>query len=193
MSPARARTSDEAVIAAARRLLEEGGLEAVTMAAVAAKVGIRPPSLYKRFADRQALIRAIGIDVFAELGEALRGAETDPGADRSAPRLRAMARAYRQFGRSHPAAYGLLFTNLTADARPPVEAGAAATAPVLDVVGSLVGPKDALDATRLVAAFCHGFVSMELAGAFRLGGDLDEAFGSAIDRLLESLSARQAS
>ncbi len=50
MSPARSRTSDEAIIAAARGLLEEGGLEAVSMASIAERVGIRPPSLYKHFA-----------------------------------------------------------------------------------------------------------------------------------------------
>lgn len=41
---------------------------------------------------------------------------------------------------------------------------------------SLAGPEHALESARLVVAWAHGFVSMELAGAFRLGGNVDTAF-----------------
>ena len=46
MSPARARTSQTDIVAAGRELLEAGGLDAVTMQAIAERVGIRAPSLY---------------------------------------------------------------------------------------------------------------------------------------------------
>ena len=36
--------------------------------------------------------------------------------------------------------------------------------------------------------WAHGFVSMELAGAFRLGGDVDAAFDFGIDRLTDALT-----
>jgi hypothetical protein len=35
----------------------------------------------------------------------------------------------------------------------------------------------------MVVAWAHGFISMELAGAFRLGGDLDRAYAFGIERL----------
>jgi hypothetical protein len=40
----------------------------------------------------------------------------------------------------------------------------------------------------MVTAFAHGFVSMELTGAFRLGGDVDDAFRYGVDGLLEALA-----
>ena len=71
MGPARARTSQTDIVAAGRELLEAGGLDAVTMQAIADRVGVRAPSLYKRFSGRGDLIAAIGASVLADLGEEL--------------------------------------------------------------------------------------------------------------------------
>jgi hypothetical protein len=53
-----------------------------------------------------------------------------------------------------------------------------------------VGDADALMAARMLVAWAQGFVSMELAGAFRLGGDVDAAFDYGLERLTASLSPR---
>ena len=51
-------TTLEAIVAAGRELLEEGGVGAVTMLEVAYRVGVRAPSLYKRVRDRDQLFPA---------------------------------------------------------------------------------------------------------------------------------------
>ena len=73
------------------------------------------------------------------------------------------------------------------EANPTAEANAAAAAGLLLLTERLVGRPRALEAARLLTAFAHGFVSMELAGAFRLGGDVDEAYRFAIDSIVEGL------
>jgi AcrR family transcriptional regulator len=185
VSPARARTSTEAIVAAGRALLETGGLDAVTMQAVAAAVGVRAPSLYKRLAGRPALIRAIADDVATELGGA-----TAPALELEDPRdaIRALADHYRAFAHRSPGAYQLLFSKLLPEANPSVEANAAAARGLLQLTERLVGRERSLEAARLLTAFAHGFVSMELAGAFRLGGDVDEAYRFGIDAIIEGLS-----
>ena len=156
----------------------------MTMQAVADSVGVRPPSLYKQFAGRPALIRAIADDVAAELGAAVAPAiEIDDPAEA----VRVLADRYRAFAHRSPGAYQLLFTNILPEAQPSAEANAAAAAGLLTVTERLVGRPHALEAARLLTAFAHGFVSMELAGAFRLGGDVDEAYRFAVNSIVEGL------
>jgi AcrR family transcriptional regulator len=187
VSPAPARTSREAIVAAGRALLEEGGLDAVTMQAVADRVGVRAPSLYKRLDDRSALIAAIAGDVLEDLGRAVHPAlEADDPADA----VRIMADRYRAFAHGSPGAYQLIFTRLLPTAQPTVETNARASADLLILAERLVGRERSLEAARLLTAFAHGFVSMELAGAFRLGGDVDAAFRFAVETLIAGLTAR---
>ena len=186
MSPAPARTSRDAILSAARALLEEGGLDVVTMAAVGDRVGVRGPSLYKHVPNRAALIRAIAEAVTEDLSRALRQAVAagDPQAD-----LRAAALAYRAFVHANPNAYGLLFANVAPEQQPDPEAVAETGRPLVEAMALLVGPDASLPAARTVAAWAHGFVSMELAGAFRLGGDLDDAYEAGIETILAGVSA----
>lgn len=85
--PAPTRTTNEEIIAAVCELLESAGPAGLTMQAVAASVGVRAPSLYKRFRDRDALITAVVSVSIDRLAQRLE----------SAPDLRALAREYRVF------------------------------------------------------------------------------------------------
>lgn len=53
------RAKDRAILAAGRSLLFGAGPEAVTMEAVAREAGVAKPTLYRRFANRDALIAAV--------------------------------------------------------------------------------------------------------------------------------------
>lgn len=90
--PAPERTSLEAIVAAASDILETSGLDAVTMQAVALRVGVKAPSLYKRVADREALVRLVADTATGKLATALERPTTLAGA----------ARAFRAFAREHP-------------------------------------------------------------------------------------------
>jgi len=180
------RTSLDEIVRAGRDILESEGLARLTMQAVADRVGVRAPSLYKRVRSRDDLIGLIAVATVNELGDQLRYAiaGTDPRAD-----LIALAHAFRAFAHQHPAGFHLIFARGSEAARPDPDSLARASAPVLDIAAQLIGPDDALAAARTVTAWANGFVGMELAGAFKLGGDVDQAFDFGIERLADALAA----
>jgi AcrR family transcriptional regulator len=176
--PARPKTSRAEIVQAALDLINESGMEALSMLAVAERVGGRGPALYQHVADRQAHLFGL---LAAELAGA---AETSPGA------AKRMAFAYRSFAKRNLRAYAMLFSSALSE-REAVAASQKAAKPVLDVLRTmLANPEDALPAARAVTAFCHGFVSMELAGAFRLGGGIEEAFAEGVEIVLAGVLSR---
>lgn len=100
------------ICAAALALLDETGDEqAVTLRAVARRVGISAPSIYAHFADRQAILLALVLDAFAELSRELSTAAAAVGPDPER-RLRAACAAYLGFAADRPQRYRVLFGGL---------------------------------------------------------------------------------
>lgn len=187
--PTPARTSLAEIVTAAREIVEAGGLDDLSMQRVADAVGVKAPSLYKRVRSRDHLVRLVVEDVMDELRARLEGAATtgDPLRD-----LHALADAARTFARARPATFSLLFAPLPQGAQPDPDHLARASSTVLRTVTALAGAEEALEAARTVVAWIYGFISMELAGAFRLGGDVDRAYAYGIDRLGAALAGSTA-
>ena len=181
--PAPQRISHAQIVTTARMLVEEHGTDRLTMRALADSLGVKPPSLYKRLQDRQDVIRLVTEDGVAELAEAVDAAG---GASRVAfDRLRSMAHALRNFALDYPSVYALIF-DPRASGEVSRDSLRSAVQPVLEVLED-AGSEDSLSAARLLTAWLHGFVSMEVAGAFRLGGDTDAAFEDGLQRILRAL------
>jgi AcrR family transcriptional regulator len=182
-----AQTSTAAIVAAGRHLLEGHGMEALTMRDVADAVGVRAPSLYKRVRGRSDLFRLILEDVADELTAALDAAA---GSDDPVTNLRAMAAVYRRFAHSNPVTYMLL---MAPQAGPDATARSVrSSTTLLRVVAEVAGQTHALPAARTIVAWTHGFISMELAGAFRLGGDVEQAWHFGLDRILTAVRSADA-
>lgn len=183
--PAPQRVTRAALTAAARTIAERDGIDAVTISAVAAAVGVRAPSLYKHVTHRHDLLRLIADDAARELGDdiaALAGSAADP-----ATALTAIGHAFRAFSARSPRAASLLFSGAALSAEPASESMSALTATLLDAVRAST-PGDPLPAARTLTAWAHGFCTMEQAGAFRLGGDVDEAFEFGLATLVAALT-----
>jgi AcrR family transcriptional regulator len=184
--PAPSRTSPDAVMAAGADLLEEVGLAGLTMQAVAARVGVRAPSLYKHVPGRDALVARIADSAVRTLGEALEAAAPEGATPEEA--LRGAAQALRSFAHARPAAFRLVFTPGPDATRASPESSTRAVAPVLRATRGLVGERQSLAAARTFTAWASGFLSMELADAFRMGGDVEEDFRFGVEALIRAFS-----
>lgn len=172
--PTPERTSYAEIVAAGREQLEQSGPAGLTMHRVAERVGVRAPSLYKRVKDRDALVEAVAA---ATVDDLIRRLEAS---DRS---LEGLARAYRALAHERPEGFRLMFA---VDAPQDLLDRAGLT--IVESAAGIVGREHALDAARLVTAWATGFIHMELAGAFRLGGDVDGAFEYGLAALRRGLA-----
>jgi AcrR family transcriptional regulator len=145
-----------AILDAAMLLADERGLEAVTMHAVAQRLGVTPMALYRHVDGKQALLDG--------LVERLLADHPLPPPDAPWPaRLTAMAEAVRSTAKRHPAVFPLLLT------RP------AATPAALTVRDSVqatlreagLAAEEVARAERLISTAVLGFAASEAAGRFR--------------------------
>ena len=172
-----AETRHEQAVAEARALLEEHGPAGLTMRRLGQRLGIRAPSLYKHFPNKAALEAALMAEGLSEMARALEAAP---------PGIAGLARAYRGWALAHPHLYTLTTGQPLPRDELPAGVEERAAAPVLAAVGDE-------HRARAVWAAAHGLASLELAGRFPPGADLDAAWGAmaaAFDRA-ESSSGRR--
>ena len=169
------------VAAAAVAIADADGLDAVTIARVAADLGVRPPSLYNHVASRDELLRAIARRALLDLEQAFGAAalgRSGPGA------IRAVAHAWRTYANAHPGAYAATVR------APDDDAGDRLVAVVVAVLrGFELTDEDALHAVRILRSALHGFVALELAGGFGAPIDVDVSFERLVDVLIAGLEA----
>lgn len=154
-----------AIANVALELLEEDGIEALSMRRLAARLGIRAPSIYKHFASKEALEAALISDGFRA-----QGAEFERALERSDEPLVAMGASHRAFAREHPHLYRLMYDRaLNRDLLDP-GAEESAAAPVVRAAGN------DRDLARAAFAFAHGMAILELNDRFPPDADLDAAW-----------------
>ena len=183
--PTPAKTSLPVLVDIARDLVDEVGVEGLTLSAVAQSAGVKAPSLYKHFADRAALLKAVEITILHDL-EAMLRRETKGETPKA--RIASMAEAYRRFGKAAPNRYRVIYSG-NAFTDPEIrEACLFSAQPLFEELRAAGIPEErVLPVSRTMVPFLHGFVLMEIGSAFNLGGDIEEAFESSLDTIFREI------
>jgi AcrR family transcriptional regulator len=180
----RAGLSTASVVDAALEVVDEGGVDALTLAAVAARRGVAAPSLYKHIGGLPHLRTLVGVRVLEEMADRFTAAAVGRSGDDA---LAALLRDYRAYVIERPARYAAMPADPLHD-----PALAAAGTRLLNVFlavlrGYGLGGSDAVHATRCARAVAHGFASIEASGGFGLPENLDESYERLIHMFLASL------
>ena len=179
----RAGLDQQSVLQAAANLADSSSIEDVTLATLAAKLGIRPPTLYHYVNGLDGLRRELAIlgarQMTRVLGQAIMGFSGGEAVE-------AMALAYRDFARTHPGLY-IAFQRAAA---PDDTSLQEAQAEVLEIGLRVVAPAraerdSAIHTVRLIRSLIHGFVSLEITGGFGLSQDIDETFQRLVQVMIQ--------
>ncbi|BCB73768.1 TetR/AcrR family transcriptional regulator C-terminal domain-containing protein [Phytohabitans flavus] len=138
----------EAILAAALALVDEQGIEALSMRKLAARLQVDPMSIYHHVPNKAALVSGLVQAVFAEMA---------PLPDGSGPwqeRVRGWARAYRDLALAHPH----LVLQIVTDAAAASEAAIQISEPLYAALAAAgLPPHPVIHAAGTLVDFVHGY------------------------------------
>lgn len=171
----RAGLTAAAVVDAAAGIADEIGLAQLSMGAVAARLGVKTPSLYKHVDGSADLVHRIAVLATTELGDAVRDATQGRAGGEA---LAAAAQATRAYITRHPGRYAA-----TVDLRPtgpddPLTVAAERSLRSYTAVlhGYRLDPEQEIHALRTLRSMLHGFVILEVGGGFQYATDIGTSF-----------------
>ena len=170
----RAGLDQKAVVEAAAELVDEEGIDQLSLGRLAERLGIRTPSLYNHVAGLSGLKHDLALYSLRGLLDHVTRATIGKS---HAEAIVSLADAYRSFARKSPGRYAL-----TQQAPDPGDREWQALAQqVVDVVQVILAPyrlsdEDSIHAIRGLRSIVHGFVSLEATGGFGLPVDLEASF-----------------
>jgi AcrR family transcriptional regulator len=160
------------LIAEGVKLVEEQGLNALTLREIGERAGVSRTAPYRHFADKTELLTAISEAGFAEFAIALETAR-DGAKPRFANRLEAMGEAYLKFAKDRRPYYEVMFTTQ--------HRGGPAAKRAFEVLEGLiksgqqsgdVRPGDAAAMAKVVWSLVHGIAMLRLELDFKLVSDI---------------------
>jgi len=179
-------TSRDDIVNVSRTIIEDEGVEQLTIRRIAETINRTQPAVYQHFASKDAILEAVVTDGFTALVERLkhapRGGKTP---------LQAIAGAYVRFGLERPRLYEVMFVGppsitFAAGAATPAPASMAFAIVVAAVAEAGVTPARIDTVTEVVWASLHGLVTLSITRRLRPGRALQQA---RLEQLLAAIVA----
>jgi AcrR family transcriptional regulator len=161
---------ERALVETAVRMIEDEGVQALTLRGVGARVGVSRTALYRHFDHKQALLARVASEGFRRFHDALAAAAARADKRRRDP-LPAMAAAYLQFARANPSHYQTMFSGVLTDWTDYPELvlhAEAAFNVLLDTIRrqqkqGRIGAADPIELAEITWAMSHGIATLGMA------------------------------
>jgi len=186
--------SKDRIFSAAKAVLEQEGIEGLSMRRIAQESGMSPMSLYRHFADKDALLNALMADGLAAWEQRVRSIRTN------APMqwLERLADEFLAFALEEPHRFDAAFFFPAPEARRYPGDFAAGRSPVIALTVTKIeqaraeglSPETpALDVALTLSALAQGLVSMQRARRFAGDAEFATLYRSVLRNHLRSLSS----
>jgi AcrR family transcriptional regulator len=170
----RAGLNTAEVVASGADLADEAGIGSVSLAALAGRLGVKAPALYKHVDSIGDLQHRIATLAMTELGDVLRDAlQGKSGADA----ISALFTALQSYIAEHPGRY---YATSSAQLRGRDDPLLAATTRVIVSIRAVlfgygIQPDEVDHAIRMLYCMIHGYALLQAANAFQWSNDPDES------------------
>lgn len=185
-----------ALVAEAVRTIQTHGVETLTLRTVGERLGVSRTALYRHFADKPALLAAVGREGFRMLRLTLTEAWELNGRGREG--FEAMGIAYVRFAVDHPSHYRVMFGGFIESCAKDAAFIDEATAAFQVLVESLLEQQragmvrndDPLLLARMIWSLVHGIAMLVIDGQLRGQDERGEALNRyAIERIRDAIRA----
>lgn len=175
------------ILQAAIAIADTEGMEAITLATLARKLNVRPPSLYNHIDGLNGLRDKLAIYGLGQLYNQMADAAIGKSGDEA---VREIGKAYIKFARLHPGLYEATLQAPTKENSEVQEAGGQIVELTIRVLkGYGLDDESSIHAVRGLRSILHGFASLEQKGGFGLPLDLDKSLQLLIDTFLAGIHA----
>jgi AcrR family transcriptional regulator len=185
--PKHVALNPEVVLAEAAKLADKKGFDLLSLAELAERFHIKPPSLYNHIESLDSLKRGLAMmalrDLAASLGKAAIGRSKDDA-------VRSLACAYREFVKKHPGLYQAT-ERAVGSGDPELNRASDEVVNVcLEVLrGYGLDRRGALHPLRGLRSAVHGFATLEVVGGFGIPLSIDESFAWLVECFVRGLNA----
>src|SRR4051812_47480288 len=181
-----------ALVDTAVRMIQEEGLQALTLRGVGARLGVSRTALYRHFDDKDALLARVASEGFKRFHDALARAAAE-GEKRDDDPMPAMAAAYARFARSHPSHYQTMFSGVLTDAEryPELQqCGEAAFTVLVEAIRSgqarrRIRKGNPVELAEIIWAMSHGIATLGMGRQLTTAPDKLEQFAVIAWTMLE--------
>jgi AcrR family transcriptional regulator len=191
MRAKRAGLDHAMVVQTAAQMADHQGLHELSMATLAARLGVQTPTLYHYVAGLPGLRRALTLyglsELTSKLGQVIMGKAGDEA-------VLEVAHALRAFGKEHPGLYAAVQTAPDPDDQEWLTAGGVVVDLLYRALSAYkLSPEDAQHAVRMLRIIVDGCISLERVGGFGLPLEIDETLRRLLLSLLQYLHDTQRS
>jgi len=175
------------ILQKATEIVDEQGLDQLSIGLLAEKLEVRPPSLYNHLDGLNELKQKLAIQGVKKLHEYMLQAAVGRSGDDA---IRAISQAYLQLVREHPGLYDASTHFPDANDQELQHAQESVVQLVLQVLDAYhLQEETAIHMVRGLRSFLHGFSSIEQMGGFGMPLDINKSFSILINTFIEGIHA----